>query len=101
MARIAKYEVYLNRRISGYFIPSEGCFTLLYFSEDCPAISTVPLLNNPNTSPLSTEWLINTLKGTDQAVLATYAQEPIGIMLKIVMGLLTCVCYCIPSANFS
>ena len=83
-----RYEVYVNRRVSGYLVPHDNIHTLVYFSEDCPVISSVPLDSHARTDPISTEWFIAALKTTDREMRKKWTQEPVGLMVKCVRKLL-------------
>jgi hypothetical protein len=80
--------VYINRRVSVYLVPNNGCHTFVYFSEDCRAVSSIPLRDHPRTDPISTEWFIGTLKETPPEIFLAYQKEPVGIILNILRRLM-------------
>jgi len=82
------YDVYVNRRASLYLVPKGDHHTLLYFYEDCQSISSWPLERNKFTDPVSTEWVFNMLKEAAQSDRVHFAQEPVGLVLKILRRLL-------------
>ncbi|KDQ21182.1 hypothetical protein BOTBODRAFT_25607 [Botryobasidium botryosum FD-172 SS1] len=88
LAPSQKYDVYINRRVSGYLIPMNGSHTFLYFSEDCRAGSSLFLENHSRTDPTSTHWLLKTLKESEPKRLASFGDEPAGLILTILTKLL-------------
>ena len=92
-----KYEVYVNRRVSGYLVPHDKIHTLVYFSEDCPVISSIPLDSHVRTDPISTEWFIAALKSTEREMRKKWTQEPVGLMIKCVRKLLGYEIHCYSS----
>lgn len=85
------HDTYISRRVTAFLSPpneTRAVNTLLFFSEDCRAVSSSPLPHVQDSDPVSTEWFLRELRGTDGALRALYVKEPVGLILSIVMKLL-------------
>lgn len=88
VASVQSHDVYINRRTSGYLIPTDGFYTFVYLAEDCRAVSSLPLQTTERTQPLCTEWFMRNLKEAETETLVKITKEPVGIILEVVKQLL-------------
>jgi len=65
-----------------------GYHTFIYFSADCRAVSSLQLVSQASADLPSTEWLLDMLKELEPTMLVNLAQEPVGLILKIIRRLL-------------
>ena len=86
------YEAYINRRVSGYLIPTNGMHTFIFLSEDCLSVSSFQMYPTRESHPISTEWFLKELKSMDLSYRKLYVEEPLGLVLDIMKELIRYRC---------
>lgn len=65
-----------------------GYHILVFISENCQAASSLPLYPYPDAGPPFSDWLLLMLKNSEPTMLINFNQEPVGLILVIMMRLL-------------
>jgi hypothetical protein len=81
------YNLYYNRRVSGYLVPMNGYHIFIYFCEDCYSISTLKIEPSACTESPSTEWFLEVLKELDPTSRKLFVKEPIELILELLRKL--------------